>query len=150
MNLTDVMISANVRNWLRDLAIGAKAEATPIMCGVGERWLYEASVFSGDMIENRGQIEVSIHNAEAVAKAAELDLITYIYTEDDWEDRWYTVWRGIKYFMFNGVRFYDVINDLTEVEKWERINFVKEKEHENEGEQSSDSGVSEEESVDNE
>ena len=144
MGVTNEMISANVRNWLQDLAIGAKAMNKEVMCGVaenGEEWKVKASTY--DDVMHDGIITVHIHNIKCVAEAAELDLQHRDFTP---VDDYYVSFTGEDFFIFNGVKFSDMINgDFSDEEEEAR-----EKERRNAREQSSDSESSETESMDNE
>ena len=67
MGVTSEMIAANVRNWLQDLAIGAKAVNTKMMCGVakeGEEWKVEASTYE----EETAVTEISLRRTETVRR----------------------------------------------------------------------------------
>jgi hypothetical protein len=144
MGVTNEMISANVRNWLQDLAIGAKAMNKEIMCGVaesGEEWKIKASTYADVMHD--GIITVHIHNIERVAEAAELDLQHRDFTP---VDEYYAPFTGEDFFIFNGVKFSDMIHGHFSDEEEER----RDEERENEGEQSSNSESFETESMDNE
>ena len=144
MSATNEMIAANVRNWLQDLAIGAKAVNTKMMCGVakeGEEWKVEASTYEDSMRD--GIITVHIHNIERVAEVAEFDLQHRDFTPVDY---YYTSFIGEDFFIFNGVKFSGMINGFFSDEEEE----AREKERINAREQSSDSGVSEDAQVDDE
>ena len=144
MGATQEMIAANVRNWLQDLAIGAKAVNTKMMCGVakeGEEWKVEASTYEDSMRD--GIITVHVHNIKQVAKAAEFDLQHRDFTPVDY---YYTSFIGEDFFIFNGVKFSGMINGFFSDEEEE----AREKERINAREQSSDSGVSEDAQVDDE
>lgn len=141
MGATNEMISANVRNWLQDLAIGAKAVNTKMMCGVAEEG-YECR-FQAETYEDvfhDGIITVHVHNIERVAEAAEFDLQHRDFTP---ADDYYTSFTGEDFFIFNGVKFSDMIIGHFSDEEEE----VREKERQNAREQSSNSGTSENESV---
>lgn len=144
MGVTNEMISANVRNWLQDLAIGAKAMNKEMLCGVaenGEEWKVKASTYADVMYD--GIITVHIHNIERVAEAAEFDLQHRDFTPVDY---YYTSFIGEDFFIFNGVKFSGMINGFFSDEEEE----AREKERINAREQSSDSGVSEDAQVDDE
>lgn len=144
MGVTNEMISANVRNWLQDLAIGAKAMNREILCGVaenGEEWKVKA--FTYDDVMHDGIITVHIHNIERVAEAAELDLQHRDFTP---VDEYYAPFTGEDFFIFNGVKFSDMIYGHFSDEEEER----RDEERENAREQGSDSGVSENAQVDDE
>ena len=144
MSVTQDMISANVRNWLQDLAIGAKAMNKEVMCGVaenGEEWKVKASTYNDVMHD--GIITVHIHNIKCVAEAAELDLQHRDFTP---VDDYYVSFTGEDFFIFNGVKFSDMISGYFSDEEEE----AREKERRNAGEQGSNSESSETESLDNE
>ena len=137
MGVTNEMISANVRNWLQDLAIGAKAMNKEIMCGVaenGEEWKVKASTY--DDVMHDGIITVHIHNIKCVAEAAELDLQHRDFTP---VDEYYSPFTGEDFFIFNGVKFSDMICGYFSKEEEER----RDEERENARKQGSDSGASE-------
>lgn len=141
MGLTEVMISANVRNWLNDLAIGAKAASIEMMCGVAEKgreFEVKSRTYDQSEVFYDGFITVHIHNIEKVAEAAELDLTVRKLTE---KDRYHNVFEFEKFFIFNGVKF-NCFN--YENEKWEDVNGK-----ENERLESSNSGTYEKTQVDN-
>ena len=139
MSVTNEMIAANVRNWLQDLAIGAKAVNTKMMCGVeeeGREWRVEAETYARADIVHDGIITVYVHNIKQVAKGAELDLQHRDFTP---VDDYYRAFTGEDFFIFNDVKFSGMINgDFSDEEKEAR-----EKERRNAREQSSDSGTSE-------
>ena len=138
MGATNEMISANVRNWLQDLAIGAKAVNTKMMCGVAEEgyeWRFQAETY--EKVFHDGIITVHVHNIGRVAEAAEFDLQHRDFTP---ADEYYRSFTGEDFFIFNGVKFSDmIIGHFSDEEKE-----VREKEIENAREQSSDSGTLEE------
>lgn len=135
MGVTNEMIAANVRNWLQDLAIGAKAVNTKMMCGVakeGEEWKVEASTYEDSMHD--GIITVHIHNIERVAEAAELDLQHRDFTP---VDEYYSPFTGEDFFIFNGVKFSDMICGYFSDEEEKR----RDEERKNARKQSSNSGT---------
>lgn len=137
MGVTNEMIAANVRNWLQDLAIGAKAMNKEMLCGVAEpdkEWQVIASTY--DDVMHDGIITVHIHNIERVAEAAELDLQHRDFTP---VDEYYSSFTGEDFFIFNGVKFSDMICGYFSDEEEKR----RDEERENARKQSSDSGVSE-------
>lgn len=144
MGVTNEMISANVRNWLQDLAIGAKAMNKEMLCGVAEpdrEWQVKASTY--DDVMHDGIITVHIHNIKCVAEAAELDLQHRDFTP---VDEYYAPFTGEDFFIFNGVKFSDMIYGHFSDEEEER----RDEERKNARKQSSDSGVSENAQVDDE
>lgn len=137
MGVTNEMISANVRNWLQDLAIGAKAMNKEMLCGVAEpdkEWQVIASTY--DDVMHDGIITVYVHNIKQVAKGAELDLQHRDFTP---VDDYYRSFTGEDFFIFNDVKFSGMINGFFSDEEKE----AREKERRNAREQSSDSGTSE-------
>lgn len=148
MGVTNEMISANVRNWLQDLAIGAKAVNTKMMCGVakeGEEWKVEASTYEDSMRD--GIITVHIHNIERVAEAAEFDLQHRDFTP---VDEYYSPFTGEDFFIFNGVKFSDMISGYFSDDEEKKRRAEREEWKENARKQSSNSGVSEDAQVDDE
>lgn len=142
MGATNEMISANVRNWLQDLAIGAKAVNTKMMCGVAEEgyeWRFQAETYEN--VFHDGIITVHVHNIGRVAEAAEFDLQHRDFTP---ADDYYCSFTGEDFFIFNGVKFSDMIcgcfSDDVEENRREEM-------REYERKQSSNSGTSENESV---
>lgn len=143
MSVTNEMIAANVRNWLQDLAIGAKAVNTKMMCGVeeeGREWRVEAEAYDRADIVHDGIITVYVHNIKQVAKGAELDLQHRDFTPID---DYYRSFTGEDFFIFNDVKFSGMINGYFSDEEKE----AREKERRNAREQSSDSGTSEDTQV---
>ena len=141
MGATNEMISANVRNWLQDLAIGAKAVNTKMMCGVAEEgyeWRFQAETYEN--VFHDGIITVHVHNIGRVAEAAEFDLQHRDFTP---VDEYYRSFTGEDFFIFNGVKFSDMICGCFSDEEEE----VREKERQNARKQSSNSGTSENEFV---
>ena len=105
--LTNEMIAGNVRNWLRDLAIGAKAMNTKMMCGVAEdgyEWRVEARTYDNAMVD--GLITVHVHKVKAIAEGANIDLQHRDFTP---VDDYYTSFTGEDFIIFNGVKFSDMI-----------------------------------------
>lgn len=106
MTLQEQMIAANVRNWLADLAIGAKAMNTTILCAPCEEYeafKYETSTYE-DVIRD-DVITVFIHNVKAVAKAADLELHYRTFKEGDYYFKSFT---GEYFVLFNDVKFSDM------------------------------------------
>ena len=98
MGATNEMISANVRNWLQDLAIGAKAVNTKMMCGVAEEgyeWRFQAETYEN--VFHDGIITVHVHNIGRVAEAAEFDLQHRDFTP---ADDYYCSFTGEDFFIF--------------------------------------------------
>lgn len=142
MGMMNEMISANIRNWLQNLAIGAKAQNKRMVCGAVEHecdlWKVTAQVYEDVMHD--GIITVHLHNIKLVAEAAELDIMHRDFTPID---DYYFSFTGEDFFIFNGVKFSGLIlGDFTDDEKEKRW-----EEHTNARKQSSDSEVSENESV---
>lgn len=106
MSLQQQMIAANVRNWLMDLATGAKAMSTTMLCAPcekGEEWRYEASTYSDIIVD--GLPTVHVHNIKLVAEAAELELQHRTFKKGDY---YYRSFEGEDFVVFNGVRFSDM------------------------------------------
>lgn len=146
MSLTHEMIKENVFNWLDALIVGAKAMSTVMQCGTDD-WRSEASVYNGDDCIVDGIITVHIHNIEQVAKAVEIDIQHHDFTP---ANEYYAYFKGENFFIYNGVKFSGMIyGNFSDEEKSAKIEERKRYE-ENAGKQSSNSGASEEVSVDNE
>ena len=140
MSMTQEMIKQIIYNWLDALVTGANAMNVEVLCAdVPEevQYAYTTSVWDKPVVD--GLITVHIHRIQAVAMAAELDLQHRDFVEGDY---YYGPFSGEDFFIYGNVRFSDMILR----EEKEKL-YGKEK---NEGEQNSDSGVSEGESVDNE
>lgn len=106
MTLQEQMIAANVRNWLSDLAIGAKATATTIrfaVCKEEEAYVHEASVYDDGIRDDIPTVHV--HRLKELAKAAELDVQYRTFTKDDY---YYEPFSGEYFLVFNGVKFSDM------------------------------------------
>lgn len=106
MSLQQQMIAANVRNWLVDLATGAKAMSTTMLCAPCEKsyeWKYEASTYSDVVID--GLPTVHVHNIKLVAEVAELELQHRTFKKGDY---YYQSFAGEDFVVFNGVRFSDM------------------------------------------
>ena len=107
MSLQQQMIAANVRNWLVDLATGAKAMGVSILCAPCEKdeeWRYEAGTYSDIIVD--GLPTVHVHNIKLVAEAAELELQHRTFKKGDY---YYRSFAGEDFVVFNGVRFSDMI-----------------------------------------
>lgn len=106
MTLQEQMIAANVRNWLTDLAIGAKATATSVrfaVCKEEDAYAHEASVYDDGIRD--GIPTVHVHRLKELAKVAELDVQYKRFTKDDY---YYKSFNGEYFVIFNGVRFSDM------------------------------------------
>lgn len=142
MGATQEMIKQNVLNWLDALVIGAKAMNTEVVCGVVDdaRDLWRVTVSTYDQPKYDGLITIHVHDVKLIAKAAELDLQHRDFTP---MDNYYRSFTGEDFFVYNGVRFADMIlggfsNDEEKSREWEMENARK---------QGSNSGTSEEVSV---
>lgn len=103
MSLQQQMIAANIRNWLADLAIGAKAMNTTILCAPcddANAYKYEAHTY--DTVLRDGIVTMYIHNIKVVADVAELDLQHRKFKKDDF---YYDSFVSEDFFVFNGVKF---------------------------------------------
>ena len=141
MSATNEMIKQNVMDWIDAVVVGVKVFNTEIVCAdVPEQnqWKVTARTYQ-DCMED-GFPTIHVHTIDAIAKAAEFDLQHRDFTP---ADEYYRSFTGEDFFIFNGVKFSDmIIGHFSDEEKE-----VREKEIENAREQSSDSGTSEEESV---
>lgn len=138
MGATQEMIKQNVFDWLDALIVGAKAMNTPIQCGT-DGWRSEASVYNGDTFVTDGILTVNIHSIDKVAKAVEFDLQHQDFTP---ANEYYAYFTGEYFFIYNGVKFSDMINGHFSDEKVEERRKVRDA-----WEQSSNSGTSENVSV---
>lgn len=138
MGATQEMIKQNVFDWLDALIVGAKAMSTPIQCGT-DGWRDEASVYNGDSFVTDGILTVNIHNIDRVAKAVEFDLQHQDFTP---ANEYYAYFTGEDFFIYNGVKFSDMIHGNFSDEEVEERRKVRDA-----WEQSSSSGTSENVSV---
>lgn len=104
MGLTEEMIAANVRNWLADLAIGAKAVSKTLSLGKEPEWKYNVSCYADVNIDN--VITVAVHNIKEVAEVSGLELKHRDFVEGDY---YYQSFSGEDFIIFNGVKFSDLI-----------------------------------------
>lgn len=140
MGATQEMIKQNVFDWLDALIVGAKAMSTPIQCGIGE-WEDEAKVYSSDSdFITDGILTINVHNVKRVAKAVEFDIQHQDFTP---ANRYYTYFTGEDFFIYNGVKFSDMISGYFSDEEKEERRKARDEWEENARKQSSDSGVSE-------
>lgn len=142
MGATQEMIKQNVINWLDALVIGAKAMNTEVVCGVvdDDRDLWRVTASTYEQPKYDGLITIHVHGVKLIAKAAELDLQHRDFTP---VDNYYRSFTGEDFFVYNGVRFADMIlGEFSNDEEKSR-----EQEMENARKQGSNSGTSEEVSV---
>jgi len=142
MGATQEMIKQNVLNWLDALVIGAKAMNTEVVCGVVDdaRDLWRVTTSTYDQPKYDGLITIHVHDVKLIAKAAELDLQHRDFTP---MDNYYRSFTGEDFFVYNGVRFADMIlGGFSNDEEKSR-----EQEMENARKQSGDSRTPEEVSV---
>ena len=110
MNINEKMIAANIRNWLANMAIGAKAMSQEMICSEKEPdWKYTARCFD-NMIRD-DNIYVNLHNVKAVAKAADLELKHRDFVPNDF---YFSHFTGEDFIVFNGVIFSDLISRTVE------------------------------------
>ena len=72
MSLQEQMIAANIRNWLTDLVIGAKAMSKIMQCRVSDEesaWKYEAKCWQQDDVVVDGVFTVYVFNVKELARA---------------------------------------------------------------------------------
>ena len=109
MTLQQQMIAANIRNWLSDLAIGAKAMHTKILCAPCDKldeYKYEARCWDYDDYFVDGILTVQVHNIKTLAEAAEL----YVQHRDfKSSDNYYRSFSGEDFVVFNDVKFSNMI-----------------------------------------
>ncbi len=109
MTLQQQMIAANIRNWLSDLATGAKATHTKILCAPCDEltaYKYETRCWDYDDYFVDGILTVFVTNIKVLAEAAELDIQHRDFIPND---RYYGSFSGEDFVVFNGVKFSDLI-----------------------------------------
>lgn len=143
MGATQEMIKQNVFDWLDALIVGVKAMSTITQCGTDD-WRSEASVYNGDTFVTDGIPTVNIHSIENVAKVVEIDLQHQDFTP---ANRYYEYFTGEYFFIYNGVKFSDMIDGHFSDEENEKRRAEREEWKENARKQSSNSGTSENVSV---
>ena len=147
MGATQEMIKQNVFDWLDALIIGVKAMSTPIQCGTNG-WRDEANVYSGDSeFITDGILTINVHNVKRVANIIEFDIQHQDFTP---ANRYYAYFTGEDFFIYNGVKFSDMVTGHFSDDEVEKRRAERNEWEENARKQSSDSGVDEETSVDNE
>ena len=106
MSLQEQMIVANIRNWLTDLAIGAKASATKVRfasCEESEAFKYEAGTYEDFIRDNVPT--VLVHNLKELAEAADLEIQHRKLKKGDY---YYGSFVSEDFFVFNDVKFSDM------------------------------------------
>lgn len=106
MSLQEQMIAANIRNWLADLAIGAKASATKVRfapCEELEAFKYEAGTYEDGIRDNVPT--VLVHNLKKLAEATDLEIQHRKLKKGDY---YYGSFVSEDFFVFNGVKFSDM------------------------------------------
>lgn len=106
MGATNEMIKQNVFNWLDALIIGAKAMSAEVQCGT-EDWKSEASIYGGYDFMVDGILTVHVHNVKKVAEVVEFDIAHQDYTP---ANHYYKYFIGEDFFIYNGVKFADMIS----------------------------------------
>ena len=139
MGVTSEMIKQNVFDWLDVLIAGAKAMNSSIQCGT-DGWRSEASVYGGDNFSVDGMLTIHIHSIEAVAKAVEIDLQHQDFTP---ANEYYAYFAGEDFFIYNDVKFSDMINGKFSDKETKKRRAEREKWEKNARKQSSNSGTSE-------
>ena len=140
MSMTNEMIKQNVFDWLDALIVGAKAMSTPIQCGTDD-WEDEAKVYSGDSgFITDGILTINVHNVKRVAKAVEFDIQHQDFTP---ANDYYAYFTGEDFFIYNGVKFSDMVSGSFSDEEREKRRAEREEWEENARKQSSNYGTSE-------
>lgn len=140
MGVTNEMIKQNVFDWLDVLIAGAKAMSTPIQCGTNG-WRDKAEVYSGDSdYITDGIITINIHNVKRVAEVIGFDLQHQDFTP---ANEYYAYFAGEYFFIYNDVKFSDMISGHFSDEEREKRRAEREEWEENARKQSSNSGTSE-------
>lgn len=109
MTLQQQMIAANIRNWLSDLATGAKATHTKILCTPCDKlneYKYEAHCWDYNDCFVDGMLTVYVHKIKVLAEAAELDIQHRDFVPSD---KFYSAFSGEDFVVFNDVKFSDMI-----------------------------------------
>ena len=99
--MTKEMYAAQVKNWLMDLATGAKAAQKAMQFANEEKdreWRVTASCY--DRLEDG----VAIHNLKNLADAIEVPVMFEVFKPGDYS---YGKYPGYNYIELFGVRFYD-------------------------------------------
>lgn len=105
--MTKEQYAADIRNWLADLAIGAKANAQTMLCAdckEEDAYRYTASTYDHSCVIKDDIITVAIHRIEEVTKVAGFELQHRKLEKGDY---FYNCFVSEDYFMFNGVKFVD-------------------------------------------
>ena len=103
---------ANVKNWLMDIATGAKAMKEPVQfapCEDNKKWKVTASCY------NRYDNGIAIHGLKQLAESIDVRVNFVRFGED-------TLYRGDSvgycYFEMFGVKFYDLISKENIPDEW--------------------------------
>ena len=111
MSIQNEMISANIRNWLADIAIGAKAMKIHMQykpCIPGDEWRVSSHCYAADDVTESG---IAIFNLRELCEAANLDVVFVPVKELNKGTNCkysYNV-AGAYVCEFNGVRFFDLV-----------------------------------------
>lgn len=101
------MIAADIRNWLMDMATGAKAMTKHMKCAdveSGDEWKVTSYPYHDVIVDS--VITVLLHDIESVADGAGLQLYHRDFVEGD---NYFNAFSGEDFVMFNGVKFSDLI-----------------------------------------
>lgn len=101
--------ATEIRSWLAEMAMGAKAMARTMICADAEdgyEWKIKAYSYEHDQVVIDGVITVYIHRIENVAKGAGLKLHHRDFIEGD---HYFSRFSGEDFVMFNDVKFSDMI-----------------------------------------
>lgn len=108
--MIDERFAADVRNWFADLAVGVKAMCRTIYWGDN---LWERGRTFNDPVRDN-IATVSVHDLKEIAERAGFDVQHRDLVLGDF---YYAVFRSEDFIMFNGVKFVDYENTLTEEER---------------------------------
>lgn len=108
---TNQMKAAEIRNWLADLAIGAKAMAKSLTVNDEKSW-YEYRTYEDVMRD--GVITVYVHGIVDLAKIAELPVQYREFVDGDFH---YGNFVGEYFVEFSGVKFSDMVLRRTSIKK---------------------------------
>lgn len=120
MSIQNEMISANIRNWLADIATGAKAMKIHMQykpCILGDEWRVSSHCYAADDVTESG---IAVYNLRELCEAANLD-VTFVTVKKLNKNKkciYSDNVAGAYVCEFNGVRFFDLV--LKEDKRHER------------------------------
>lgn len=113
--MTQEQYAADIRNWLADLAIGAKAMMRSVRYEDGKsEYTHSARTYNHDEVEKNG---IAIHDLCNVCCVAHIE---YTFVPVGGYPKEHKI-AGHWTFEFNGVRFFDLVRvDDKEYKKWKK------------------------------